>query len=60
MTSEEKRREEEKRERMYDPVLRWQHIQEAITFAEANMPAHLRRNVPRVPKWNPATPPQKS
>jgi hypothetical protein len=51
MTSEEKQREEEKRERMYDPVLRWRHIQETITFAEANMPAHLRRNVPRVPKW---------
>ncbi len=51
MNSEEKRREEEKRERMYDPVLRWQHTQETITLAEANKPAHLRRNVPRVPKW---------
>jgi hypothetical protein len=53
MTSEDRQREDEKRERTYDPILRWRHIQEAITFAEANMPAHLRRNVPRVPKWNP-------
>ena len=48
MTSEEKQREEAKRDRMYDPVLRWKHIQEAITWAEANMPEHLRRNRPRV------------
>jgi len=48
MTSEEKQREEAKRDRMYDPVLRWKHIQEMITWAEANMPAHLRRNRPRV------------
>jgi hypothetical protein len=50
MTSEEKQREEAKRDRMYDPVLRWRHIQETITWAEANMPEHLRRNRPRVPK----------
>jgi len=53
--SELKRREEEKRDRMYDPALRWKHIQETITWAEANLPPHLRRNVPRRPKWNPAT-----
>ena len=50
MTHEEKQREDAKRERMYDPVLRWKHIQETITWAEANMPEHLRRNRPRVPK----------
>jgi ActR/RegA family two-component response regulator len=50
MTAEEKQREEEKRNRMYDPVLRWKHIQEAITWAELNMPEQLRRNRPRVPK----------
>ncbi len=50
MTHEEKQREEAKRERMYDPVLRWKHIQETITWAEANMPEHLRRNRPRMPK----------
>jgi len=29
---QEKQREEAKRERMYDPVLRWQHLQETITW----------------------------
>ena len=50
MTSEEKQREEAKRDRMYDPVLRWKHIQEAIAWAESNMPLSLRRNRPRTPK----------
>lgn len=50
MTSEEKQREEAKRDRMYDPVRRWQHIQEMITWAEANMPELQRRNRPRVHK----------
>lgn len=50
MTSDEKQREEAKRERMYDPALRWKHIQETITWAEANMPPHLRRNRPRQPR----------
>ena len=50
MTSEEKQREEIKRERMYDPVLRWKHVQETITWAEANMPLHLQRNRPRIHK----------
>lgn len=46
----EKEREERKRDRAYDPVARWKHIQETITWAEANMPPHLRRNRPRLPK----------
>ncbi len=50
MSPEEKRAEEAKRERNYDPVERWKHIQEAITWTEANMPEHLRRNRPRVPR----------
>lgn len=41
-----KKAEEAKRERCYDPVLRWQHLQEAIAWAEANMPAEKRRNTP--------------
>jgi hypothetical protein len=53
MTSEEKQREEEKRDRCYDPVARWEHLQAAIAWAEANMPEHLRRNRPRQPKWQP-------
>jgi hypothetical protein len=32
-------------------VQRWKHIQQTITWAEANMPRHLQRNRPRVPKW---------
>jgi hypothetical protein len=50
MTSEEKQREEAKRDRMLDPVQRWKQLQEAITWAEANMPEHLRRNRPRTHK----------
>jgi hypothetical protein len=50
MTSEEKRREEQKRDRNYDPVERWKHLQQAIAWAEANLPEHLRRNRPRVHK----------
>jgi hypothetical protein len=38
--------EERKREANYAPGLRWKHIQEAITWAEANMPVHLQRNRP--------------
>jgi hypothetical protein len=48
-----KKREEAKRDRCYDPVLRWKHLQEMMTWAEANSPEHLRRNRPRQPKWNP-------
>jgi hypothetical protein len=46
-----KAKEELKRERAYDPALRWKHLQETITWAEANMPPELRRNRPRVHKW---------
>ena len=42
-----KREEERKRDAAYDPVQRWKHIQETITWAEANLPPHLRRNRPR-------------
>ena len=45
-----KREEERKRDAAYDPVARWQHIQQTITWAEANLPPHLRRNRPRQPK----------
>jgi hypothetical protein len=46
-SASEKEREERKRDRAYDPILRWKHIQETITWTEANMPPHLRRNRPR-------------
>ena len=42
-----KRDEERKRDAAYDPAQRWQHIQQTITWAEANLPPHLRRNRPR-------------
>jgi len=42
--------EERKRNAAYDPVARWQHIQQTITWAEANLPPPLRRNRPRQPK----------
>ena len=45
--SQQKAREEAKRDRAYDPVVRWKHLQDMITWAELNMPAHLRRNRPR-------------
>ena len=48
-----KRREEEKRDAAYDPAVRWRHIQETITWAEANLPPEKRRNRPRVPVWQP-------
>lgn len=51
MTPEEKLAEEAKRERMFDPVKRWQAILAAIEFAEANMPPELRRNRPRWHPW---------
>lgn len=40
--------EERKRDAAYDPKARWLHIQQTITWAEANLPEHLRRNRPRV------------
>jgi len=42
-----KREEERKREAAYDPAQRWLHIQQTITWAEENLPPHLRRNRPR-------------
>ena len=47
-----KQREEEKRARVLaqDPAERWRQIQRMITWAEQNMPEHLRRNRPRVHK----------
>ncbi len=42
-----KQNEERKRDAAYDPVQRWLHIQETITWAEANLPPHQRRNRPR-------------
>ena len=41
-----KREEERKRDAAYDPVQRWRHIQDTITWAEANLPPHLQRNRP--------------
>ncbi|MGZ8938750.1 MAG: hypothetical protein ACXW32_06005 [Limisphaerales bacterium] len=41
-----KETEEAKRARHYDPLLQWQHLQEAIAWAEANLPVEMRRNTP--------------
>jgi hypothetical protein len=46
---------ERKREAAYAPATRWQHIQQTITWAEANLPPHLRRNRPRTAKVLPIT-----
>ena len=43
-----KQAEEAKRDAAYDPAARWLHLQQTITWAEENMPAHLRRNRPRI------------
>ena len=48
--SQLKAEEERKRAAAYDPAQRWQHIQQTITWAEANLPPHLRRNRPRTCK----------
>ncbi|MBM3833648.1 MAG: hypothetical protein FJ403_10330 [Verrucomicrobia bacterium] len=45
-----KREEERKRDAASDPAQRWIHIQQTITWAEANLPPHLRRNRPRQPR----------
>ena len=45
-----KQEEERKRDAAYDTVQRWQHIQQTITWTEANLPPALRRNRPRTPK----------
>ena len=48
MNDEEVKREEErKRNAAYDPLERWLHIQQTITWAEENLPHHQRRNRPR-------------
>ena len=49
-TREIKKAEERKRDAAYDPVERWLHIQQTITWAETNLPPNLRRNRPRRPK----------
>ncbi|MGZ8899806.1 MAG: hypothetical protein ACXW3Z_06900 [Limisphaerales bacterium] len=38
--------EEAKRDRHYDAGLRGKHLQEAIAWAEANLPVEMRRNTP--------------
>jgi len=48
VTDEEKQREEQKRDRAWDPVTRWNAIQEMISWAEAQLPPEKRRNRPRV------------
>ncbi len=53
-----KQNEESKRDQVYDPIQRWIHIQETITWAEANMAPHLRRNRPRFPRKIPPPPEQ--
>lgn len=53
MEPELKQKEEQKREAAYDPAQRWRHLQQTITWAEANLPPHLRRNRPRTPKAGP-------
>jgi len=50
MTSEEKAREEAKRDRNHNPVERWQQIQASIAWAELNLPEKQRRNRPRIHK----------
>jgi hypothetical protein len=50
MSGDIKSSEELKRDRVYDPVLRWRHIQQSIAWAEANLPPGKRRNRPRQPR----------
>jgi hypothetical protein len=45
-----KKSEEAKRNKAIDPVARWKQIQDMITWAEANLPSHQRRNRPRISK----------
>ncbi|MBU6398803.1 MAG: hypothetical protein KGS61_00660 [Verrucomicrobia bacterium] len=46
-----KHEEERKRTAAYDPAQRWLHIQQTITWAEANLPPHQRRNRPRLARF---------
>ena len=43
MKADELTRQEETRNQAYDPALRWQHLQERITWAEDNV---VHRNTP--------------
>lgn len=43
-----KEAEERKRQLAYDPLLKWKHLQQTITWAEENMIPAFRRNRPRV------------
>ncbi len=52
-----KANEERKRDAAYTPAERWRLIQETISWAEANLPPHLRRNRPRT-RQNPPGPRQ--
>jgi hypothetical protein len=45
--SDLKAREEAKRARVQGYVLDWKKIEAELTWAEAQLPAHLRRNRPR-------------
>lgn len=47
----QKAAEERKRDAAYPTALRWRHLQETITWAEAQLPLHKRRNRPRRPVW---------
>jgi hypothetical protein len=52
-----KRREEEKRDRVIDPVKQWKALQQMITWMEANLPYEQRRNRPRIhPSMKPKEP----
>ena len=53
-----KEREELKRNRAYNPALRWRHIQDTIAWAEANLPPHFRRNRPRWHNYSRPTEPK--
>ncbi len=49
MSTEDKQREEAKRERAFDPLERWLAIQRTITWTETQLPPEKRRNRPRLP-----------
>ena len=50
MNASEKKAEEMKRERAFDPVQQWKAIQDMITWVESNVPYDQRRNRPRTRK----------
>jgi hypothetical protein len=47
METRAKQIEEQKRNQVYDPLMRWKHYLEAIAWAESNKPPEQRRNRPR-------------